>query len=67
MVEKNIVGYVCWIFCSHNLCWLIIEKQTMKTIWKKEHSKQNNTNKNKFIYQQVHKNETSQNIMNILI
>ena len=33
----------------------------------KEHSKQSSTNKIKFIYQQVHKKETLQNITNILI
>ena len=33
----------------------------------KEHSKQRNTNKNKLMYQQIHKKETIQNIMNILI
>ena len=33
----------------------------------KEHSKQSNTDKNKFIYQQVHKKEILQNITNILM
>ena len=33
----------------------------------KEHSKQSNTNKIKYIYQQIHKKETLQNITNILI
>ena len=44
----------------------IIEKQTMKTTRTKEHSKQSDTNKNKFIYL-IHKKETLQNITNILI
>ena len=26
---------VCSIFCSENLCWLIIEKQTMLTMFTK--------------------------------
>ena len=38
-----------------------------KTTWTKEHSKQSNTNKIKFIYQQIHKKDTLQNISNILI
>ena len=36
----------------------------MQNIKKKQ---QSNTNKNKFIYKQVHKRETLQNITNILI
>ena len=46
---------------AHNWKTNEVKRRGQKNIQK------SNTNKNKFIYQQVHKNETLQNITNILI
>ena len=45
----------------------LLKNKQRKTMRTKEHSKQSSTNKIKFIYQQIHKKETLQNITNILI
>ena len=45
----------------------LLKSKRSKTMRTKENSKQSSTNKIKFIYQQIHKKETLQNITNTLI